>query len=66
MRERAENKKYGGRIASLLILAVFGYILVRACIEFYMVAWGSGIWLGEFSLKWGAGFFAFVLFAFLA
>jgi hypothetical protein len=42
------------------MLVVFGYILTRACIEFYTIAWGTGAWLGEFSLKWGAGFFSFV------
>ena len=63
MHKRAESKKYGGQIiANLLMLASFGYVLVCACIEFYTIAWGSGVWLGEFSLKWGAGFFAFVLF----
>jgi len=60
------SQKWGKLIASILLLAGFGYILVRACIEFYDVAWGTGIWLGEFSLKWGAGFFVFVLFCILS
>lgn len=52
--------------ARILLAAIFAYILVRACLEFYAVAWGTGVWLGEFSLKWGVGFFAFVLFCNLA
>lgn len=60
------NKKNGSQIASILILVAFCYILTRACMEFYAVAWGSGIWLGEFSLKWGAGFFVFILFCILS
>ena len=49
-------------IADILLLVGFGYILIRAAIDFYHVAWGSGIWLGEFSFKWSVGFFAFALF----
>ena len=52
--------------AKILSVGVFAYILMRACIEFYDIAWGTGIWLGEFSLKWGLGFFGFVLFNILA
>jgi hypothetical protein len=50
------------QLLNFLLLIGFGYILVRACIEFYNIAWGSGAWLGEFSLKWGVGFFAFAAF----
>ena len=50
----------------VLLAAVFAYILIRACVEFYTVAWGTGVWLGEFSLKWGLGFFGFVLFCILS
>jgi hypothetical protein len=60
------NQKWGNRIASLLVLAIFGYILIRASIEFYAIAWGTGVWLGEFSLKWSVGFFVFVLFGILS
>ena len=56
------SQKRGTLIASLLVLAAFGYILIRACLEFYAIAWGTGNWLGEFSLKWGVTFVAFVLF----
>jgi hypothetical protein len=63
-----QNGKYQSSnvVASVLVLVGFGFILFRACIEFYEIAWGSGVWLGEFSLKWGAGFFAFVLFCILS
>ncbi len=57
--------KFRNKIPGTLVLAIFFYILVRSCIEFYAVAWGTGVWLGEFSLKWGLGFFAFVLFCIL-
>ena len=54
------NRLY--QLAGITMLAGFGYIIVRACIDFYNIALGSGEWWGEFSLKWGVGFFAFVLF----
>ena len=63
---RKESKKYEYQIAGILIISGFGYILIRACTEFYNIAWGSGDWLGEFSLKWGAGFFVFTLFCVLS
>ena len=56
----------GEQVAKILLATVFAYILIRACVEFYAVAWGTGVWLGEFSLKWGIGFFVFVLFCILA
>ena len=62
MFERNEDKKNTNAIPGFLMLIALGYILVRACTEFYDVAWGSGTWLGEFSLKWGIGFFGFVVF----
>jgi hypothetical protein len=53
-------------IADTLLFVGFGYVLIRAAIDFYNVAWGSGVWWGEFSLKWGLGFFAFILFCILS
>ena len=52
--------------AKIIAAVVFAYILVRACVEFYTIAWGTGIWLGEFSLRWFLFFFGFVLFSTLA
>jgi hypothetical protein len=60
------NKKWIAPLAGILMLAVFGYILIRACIDFHNVAWGTGIWWGEFSLKWAAGFVVFILFCILS
>jgi len=53
------------QVVKVLLAAIFAYILVRACAEFYEIAWGTGIWLGEFSFKWGVGFFGFALFCIL-
>ncbi|MBV6397452.1 MAG: hypothetical protein HFACDABA_03066 [Anaerolineales bacterium] len=47
------------RIVALLPIAL---VLVGAAGQVQRVAWGTGNWLGEYSLKWGMGFFLFVLF----
>ena len=38
------------------------FFLVAILGEFYNIAWGSGNWLGEFSIKWGLGFVIFTAF----
>ncbi len=43
----------------LLVIALATFLLTAASLEFYNITWGTGEWLGEFSLKW---FVAFVLF----
>lgn len=49
----------------ILIILSSGWVLYKACVEFYQIAWGSGIWLGQFSLKWALAFFVFLLFCVL-
>ena len=49
----------GSENALLLLAGIL--ILYTACWEFYNIAWGSGIWLGQFSFKWALAFFVFVL-----
>lgn len=53
---------WGRQTANFILLAGWAYVLARAGIEFFNVAWGTGHALGEFSLKWAVGFTAFVLF----
>jgi hypothetical protein len=43
----------------LLVIALATFLLTAASLEFYNLTWGTGEWLGLFSLKW---FLAFVLF----
>lgn len=47
---------------NVLLLLAGIWMLYTACWEFYNIAWGSGIWLGQFSFKWALAFFVFVLF----
>jgi hypothetical protein len=49
------------RIVRLILSLLAAAILTQACIEMNRVAWGTGIWLGEYSPKWAIGFFGFVL-----
>jgi hypothetical protein len=56
-----KTSSIGEHVAKVLLVTMFAYILIRACIEFYLISWGTGLWLGEFSLKWGLGFLGFVL-----
>jgi len=46
----------------ILIVLLSGWVLYRACAEFYQIASGSGIWIGQFSFKWALAFLAFILF----
>jgi len=64
--QRNNTPDIGKQTAKIALVVVFAYILVRACIQFYNIAWGTGAWLGEFSLKWGLGFLGFVLLCILA
>lgn len=41
------------------------YIVVGSSIEMYDITWGTGAWLGEFSLKWGMVFILFIVFGLL-
>lgn len=52
------NASWFPRLALALLAAA---LLSEACLEFHRVAWGTGIWLGEYSPKWAFGFFGFVL-----
>src|SRR5688500_2499303 len=50
----------GSENALLLLVGI--WMLYTACWELYNIAWGSGIWLGQFSFKWAMAFFIFVVF----
>ncbi len=60
--EQKERIDWSRQSANIVLLVGWAYVLVRAGIEFFNVAWGTGHWWGEFSLKWAAFFAAFVVF----
>jgi hypothetical protein len=53
-----KNQNLNG-LPTLSVLAAL--LLTQACIEMNRVAWGTGVWIGEYSLKWALGFLGFVL-----
>ena len=55
-------QRYFHSTKPLLILALSSWLLAFSVVEFETIAWGSGIWLGQFSFKWALAFFVFVLF----
>ncbi|MBE0670204.1 MAG: hypothetical protein IH588_06435, partial [Anaerolineales bacterium] len=48
----------------LLLWLAVAYLSVRSCIAFQKIAWGTGVWYGEYSLKWGVLFFFFCVVCF--
>jgi hypothetical protein len=52
------TRDHGG----ILLLAVIAYILFRSIQGFQKIAWGTGVWWGEYSLKWGAAYTLYILF----
>ena len=55
-------QRYFHSTKPLLILALSSWLLAFSVVEFETIAWGSGIWLGQFSFKWALAFFVFGLF----
>ena len=49
----------------LLVIALATFLLTAASLEFYTITWGTGEWLGLFSLKWFVAFILFELFCVL-
>ncbi len=47
------------KLKHLPALFLTGYVLYRACVEFFAIAWGTGNWLGEFSLSWAFFYYSF-------
>jgi hypothetical protein len=45
----------------LFLFALAATILIGSVVEFYGIAWGTGVWLGQLSLKWALGLFLFGL-----
>jgi hypothetical protein len=48
-------------IVNLIVSLLSAALLTGACLEMNRVAWGTGVWLGEYSSKWAVGFFGFAL-----
>jgi len=49
----------------LLIFSAFCFLVIKASLEFQVIAQGTGAWMAGFSFKWGMIFFAFIIFSLL-
>ena len=60
-----QNRPFSFHLIRITALALTASILLGTAGQVHRVAWGTGDWLGEYSLKWGMGLFIFVIFCFL-
>lgn len=49
------------RFYRALLFVTFIYLIVRSGFGFYNIAWGTGAWWGEYSLKWAAAFILYII-----
>ena len=52
-------------INRLFLFILSAYILIWSIVEFQQIAWGTGVWLGQLSLKWALAVLLFSLFCIL-
>jgi hypothetical protein len=55
----------GLSLGRLFLFVLSAYILIWSILEFQGIAWGTGVWLGQLSLKWALALFLFGLFCIL-
>lgn len=55
-------KQYFGRFS---LLAFISYLMFESSRGFQKIAWGTGEWWGEYSIKWGAAYVVYVAFCIL-
>ncbi|MCC6260603.1 MAG: hypothetical protein IT311_07045, partial [Anaerolineales bacterium] len=51
------------RIEKTVVLLVSLFILANSMAGFQEIASGTGSWIGEYSFKWGALYFGYILFS---
>jgi hypothetical protein len=59
-RRRALGSK-NRTLTRIVVLAVASALFFGAAGEFHAIAWGTGHWVGEFSVKWAGAFAVFVI-----
>lgn len=57
------NQSLPRKSLHLLLLLIVAGILFLAGLQLYHIAWGTGIWLGQFAPKWALVFLLFILFS---
>ncbi|MFT3892229.1 MAG: hypothetical protein QM730_11400 [Anaerolineales bacterium] len=49
-------------LGKALLLTFTSFLLYRSCLAFQKIAWGTGNWWGEYSLKWAFAYFLYCAF----
>lgn len=49
-------------LKKFMLWVPFAYLLIRSVAAVQKIAWGTGTWYGEYSLKWGLLFFSYTVF----
>src|SRR5512143_3545164 len=49
-------------IKRLVLFVLAAYLLTWSVVEFENIAWGTGVWLGQFAFTWAIALFLFGLF----
>jgi len=55
-------KQYFGKLS---VLVVISYLMFESSRGFQKIAWGTGVWWGEYSMKWGAAYVVYIVFCVL-
>ncbi|MBC7879007.1 MAG: hypothetical protein H7Y59_17685 [Anaerolineales bacterium] len=48
-------------VGNFFLLVVVVYLVIKSCFGFQNIAWGTGVWWGEYSLKWGIAYILYIL-----
>jgi len=59
------SRAWAGVAGRWLLGIGVAFLFYGAASEFYQIAWGTGIWLGQFALTWALAFFLFSSFCLL-
>src|SRR5512138_1035474 len=56
-------KQTSGQLAiRILAVCAAAFLLAGSVWEFHQIAWGTGVWLGQYALKWALALFLFIVF----
>jgi hypothetical protein len=59
------NQLMIGRLRNVSLLLIAAWVLFMAGVQLYNIAWGTGVWLGQFAPSWALVFTLFIAFCIL-
>ncbi|MFN8414021.1 MAG: hypothetical protein U0Z26_16695 [Anaerolineales bacterium] len=54
-------KQFPHRLIEVFFVLGIAWLLIGSCFELYQIAWGTGVWYGEFSRTWAVLFILFLI-----